>query len=97
MVGVLRAYLASVLPEAVRSATTRELEAALARISAVPLQRLVGLLDATDLIKFARDRATAERALAAGAEARRIVAGTNAALAAAAAAGAKAGTEAAAA
>jgi hypothetical protein len=97
MVGVLRAYRASVLPEAVRSATTRELEAALARISTVPLQRLVSLLDATDLIKFARDRATAERALAAGAEARRIVAGTNAALAAAAAVAAMAGTEAAAA
>jgi CBS domain-containing protein len=60
------------------------------RLPVVPGQRLLGVLDVTDLIKFARERSTAERAREIGAEARGIVADTNAALVAAAAAAAKA-------
>ena len=90
MVAVLRAYLASVVPAATRSATTRELADALRHVTVVPVQRLIGLLDATDLIKFARERATAPHAADIGAEARRIVTETSTAMDAAAAAAAAA-------
>ena len=90
MVRVLRTYLAATIPAALQSATTHELAASLQRLPVVPGQRLLGVLDATDLIKFARERSTAERAREIGAEARRIVADTNSALVAAAAAAAKA-------
>lgn len=88
MVAVLRAYLASVVPAASRSATTRELATALRRVTVIPVQRLIGLLDAADLLKFARERATAQHATEMGAEARRIVAETSKAIDAAAAAAA---------
>ena len=90
MVGVLRLYLASVVPDAAQSATTHELAGTLRRTTVVPVQRLIDLLDATDLIKFARERSTADRAREIGAGARRIVTETHAALEAAAAAEAKA-------
>lgn len=80
MVRVVRNYLASVLPAAARSATTHELAATLGTSSAVPAARLLAILDATDLLKFARDRATAERAVEIGAESRRIVQETAAGL-----------------
>ena len=93
MVRVLRTYLAATIPAALQSATTHELAASLQRLPVVPGQRLLGVLDATDLIKFARERSTAERAREIGAEARRIVADTNSALVAAAAAAAHPGVE----
>ena len=80
MVDVLRLYLASVVPVAAQSATTHELAVSLRQTTVAPVQRLIALLDATDLIKFARERSTAERAREIGAEARRIVAETNAAV-----------------
>lgn len=90
MVRVLRTYLAATIPAASQAATTHELADSLQRLPIVPGQRLLGVLDVTDLIKFARERSTAERAREIGAEARKIVADTNAALVAAAAAAAKA-------
>lgn len=90
MVRVLRAYLAATIPTASQSATTHELADSLQRLPVVPGQRLLGVLDATDLIKFARERSTVGRAREIGAESRKIVADTNAALVAAAAAAAKA-------
>jgi hypothetical protein len=89
MVGVARLYLARVLPLAARSATTQELATALRRTSLVPVQRLVDILGATDLIKFAQERSTADRAREIGAEARLIVRETHAAIATEAAAAAK--------
>lgn len=86
MVRVARTYLAAVVPLLARSATTRELAAALHRTSAVPGDRLISILDETDLLKFARRRASVERAVAIGTEARRIVNETAATLAAASAA-----------
>ncbi len=90
MIGVLRVYLASVIRIAVQSATTHELAMTLWRTTAIPVQRLIDVLDTTDLIKFARERSTAERAREIGTEARRIVTETNAALEAETAAAAKA-------
>jgi hypothetical protein len=83
MVAVMRAYLAAVVPLASRSATTHELAVALRHATVVPVQRMIALLDAADLIKFARERPTAERAIEIGAEARRIVAETDSAVEAA--------------
>lgn len=88
MVHVARTYLASAVPLLARSATTRELAVALHTPTAVPGDRLISILDETDLVKFAQERSTAERAVAIGAEARRIVNETAAALAAASAAAA---------
>lgn len=90
MVGVLRVYLAAVVPIAAQSATTHELAVTLRRAPVVPMQRLIDVLDTTDLIKFARERSTAERAREIGAEARRLVTETSAALDAEVAAAAKA-------
>lgn len=88
MTGVMRRYLVSVIPAIAASATTRELSAALARTNRVPGQRLLAILDETDLVKFARGRVTTGRAVEIGAEARSIVDETAAAQAAAAAAAA---------
>ena len=88
MVRVARTYLASTVPLLARSATTHELAVALHATTAVPGARLLSILDETDLVKFAQERSTAERAVAIGAEARRIVNETAAALAAASAAAA---------
>lgn len=90
MTGVMRVYLASVVPLAMRSATTHELATSLRRATTIPVQRLIDVLDATDLIKFARERSTADRAREIGAEARTIVSETNAALTAETVATAKA-------
>jgi hypothetical protein len=90
MVHVSRRYLAATVPAAAQSATTHELADSLQRSPIVPTQKLLDVLDATDLIKFARERSTAERAREIGVEARRIVAETNAAIEAASAAAAKA-------
>jgi hypothetical protein len=97
MVRVARTYLATVVPLLARSATTRELAAALHSTSAVPGDRLISILDETDLLKFARERSSVERAVAIGTEARRIVNETAAALAAASAAASAAAVSAAAA
>lgn len=83
MVAIVRRYLASVVPDATQSATTRELAFALRNSHIVPLRRLIDVLDATDLVKFARGRMTAERGREIGADARKIVTETNAALEAA--------------
>lgn len=88
MVRVARTYLASTVPLLARSATTRELALALHATASVPRDRLISILDETDLVKFAQERSTSERAVAIGAEARRIVNETAAALAAASAAAA---------
>lgn len=90
MIGVLRVYLATVIRIAAESATTHELAMTLLRTNAIPVQRLIDVLDATDLIKFARERSTAEGAKEIGTEARRIVSETDAALDAETAAAAKA-------
>ncbi len=86
MAAVMRVYLASVVPPAMRSATTHELAIRLRPANAVPLQRVIAVLDETDRIKFARERSTADRARDIGAEARAIVAAVNSALEAEAAA-----------
>jgi hypothetical protein len=88
MVETMRQYLVSTIPAVAASATTRELAAALRRGAGVPAQRLVAILDETDLVKFARARVNAERAIAIGTEARQIVSETAAAQAAAEAAAA---------
>jgi hypothetical protein len=80
MVRVLRVYLAATVPVAAQSATTHELADALQRSRVVPAQRLLDVLDATDLIKFARERSTAERAREIGGAARSIVADVNTAV-----------------
>lgn len=80
MVGVLRVYLANVVPAAAQSATTHELAVRLRHTAVMPVQRVIDLLGAADLIKFARERSTAQRAREIGAEARRIVVETSAAL-----------------
>jgi hypothetical protein len=90
MVQVLRRYLAATVPAAAQSATTHELADSLQRSAVVPTQSLIDLLDATDLIKFARERSTAERGREIGVAARRIVADTDTAVEAANAAAEKA-------
>ena len=90
MVRVVRVYLAATVPAAGQSATTHELADSLQRSPVVPTQRLLDVLDATDLIKFARERSTAERAREIGVQARRIVTDVNTALEAASEAAAKA-------
>jgi hypothetical protein len=80
MANVVRRYLASVVPAFAASATTREVAAALSSTTVVPAERLIAILDDTDLMKFARERSTAEHALAIGAESRRVVNETAAAV-----------------
>lgn len=80
MIAVVRVYLAAVVPAAAQSATTHELATTLRGTMVVPVQSLIDVLDATDLIKFAQQRSTAERATEIGTEARRIVTETNTAL-----------------
>jgi hypothetical protein len=72
MADVLRDYLAARYDNAPLSLTTGELTRALHR-DQVPLERLGRLLDAVDLIKFARRPVTREDALELGREARLIV------------------------
>lgn len=80
MVRVVRTYLASVVPVVSASNTTHELVVALKQNTVIPVQRLIGILDETDLMKFARERSTVERAVEIGAESRRIVGETAASL-----------------
>jgi hypothetical protein len=79
MVEVLRTYLSRSIPEAHPSLTTNELLIAVRENPFVPVNRLALVLADTDLVKFARRSATAERARELGAEARGIVAAVHAA------------------
>ena len=88
MARVMRTYLAATVPSAAQSATTHELADSLQRSPVVPTPLLIDVLDTTDLIKFARERSTAERAREIGVAARRIVADVNNAIEAANAASA---------
>lgn len=79
VVEVLRDYLATRYPKAPLSLTSTELLAALRGERAVPNDRLMRVLNETDLIKFARRPVTAERAHEIGREARALVAQEHAA------------------
>ncbi|MFI5243515.1 MAG: hypothetical protein ACHQRL_10945 [Gemmatimonadales bacterium] len=72
-VDVLREYLAERIPDATRSLTSTELLAALRADAPVPLPRLVPVLAAADLIKYADRPVTANRARELAAESRGIV------------------------
>lgn len=72
-VDVLREYLAARIPDAARSLTSTELLAALRADAPVPLPRLVPVLAAADLIKYADRPVTGERARELAAETRGIV------------------------
>lgn len=72
-VDVLREYLAERIPVAARSLTSTELLAALSADAPVPLPRLVPVLAAADLIKYADRPVTATRARELAAESRGIV------------------------
>jgi len=90
---VVRGYLSRVAPALHPSLTARELvdtTRTLPVAAAVPVDRLAALLGRTDLLKFAADRTSIDEARAMGAEARAIVAETDAALTAAAAESARA-------
>jgi signal transduction histidine kinase len=73
MTAVLREYLSRHFGAARRSATTRELSRALRHEQAVPLERVVTLLQRIDLLKFARDSMGRDEAGNAGVEARALV------------------------
>jgi hypothetical protein len=79
VVEVLRDYLAARYSSAPLSLTSTELLAALRGQRGVPNDRLMRVLNETDLIKFARRPVTAERAQEIGREARAIVAQEHAA------------------
>lgn len=72
-VDVLREYLAARIPEAARSLTSTELLAALRAEAPVPLARLVPVLAAADLIKYADSPVGASHARELASEARGIV------------------------
>lgn len=72
-VDVLREYLAARIPEAALSLTSTELLAVLQADAPVPLPRLVPVLTAADLIKYADRPVTANKAREIAAEARGIV------------------------
>ncbi|HKW11008.1 MAG TPA: hypothetical protein VJO33_11565 [Gemmatimonadaceae bacterium] len=74
VVEVLRDYLSARYAAARLSLTSTELNGALGNERAVPNERLVRVLNETDLIKFARRQITADRARELGREARAIVA-----------------------
>jgi hypothetical protein len=74
VVEVLRDYLAARYPSAPLSLTSTELLAALHDQRDVPNERLMRVLNETDLIKFAQRPVTADRAKEIGREARAIVA-----------------------
>jgi hypothetical protein len=75
-VDVLREYLAARIPEATLSLTSTELLAALRADAPVPLARLVPVLAAADLIKYADRPVTEARARELAAETRGIVEST---------------------
>lgn len=72
-VDVLREYLAARIPEAVLSLTSTELLAALRADAPIPLPRLVPVLAAADLIKYADRPVTESRARELAVEMRGIV------------------------
>jgi hypothetical protein len=79
-IDVLRDYLAARIPEAARSLTSTELLAALNADAPVPLPRLVPVLAAADLIKYADRPVTDARARELASETRGIVEATEAAV-----------------
>jgi hypothetical protein len=70
---VVRDYLAGRIATASLSLTTMELVEALRADARVPLERLQGVLEESDQVKFARARVTAERAVAVASDARQVV------------------------
>ncbi|MGZ8414307.1 MAG: hypothetical protein ACXW05_16385 [Gemmatirosa sp.] len=70
---IMREYLAARLPEATPSRTSSELRAALATRDEVPHARLAGLLETSDLVKFAAWPIGSAPAADAAREARRVV------------------------
>jgi len=72
-IDVLREYLSRRIPEAALSLTTTELLAALQADAPVPLPRLVPVLAAADLIKYANRPVTESRAIELAAETRGLV------------------------
>lgn len=76
MSDVLREYLYRLLPIAAPSLTTRELAIALRGAAMPPIapDRAIDLFERIDLLKFAAGRMSAESAMAAGADARAIIA-----------------------
>jgi hypothetical protein len=75
-IDVLREYLAARIPEAARSLTSTELLAALRADAPVPLPRLVPVLAAADLIKYADRPVTEARARELASETRGVVEST---------------------
>ena len=70
---VVRDYLAGRIATASLSLTTMELVEALRADARVPLERLQGVLEESDQVKFARARVSAERAVAVASDARQVV------------------------
>ncbi|HEY2896990.1 MAG TPA: hypothetical protein VGJ12_07625 [Gemmatimonadaceae bacterium] len=79
-IDVLREYLAARIPEAALSLTSTELLTALRADAPVPLPRLVPVLAAADLIKYANRPVTDMRARELASETRAIVESTEAAV-----------------
>ena len=73
MVDVLRAYLAARMPSVPLSLTSSEILTATQGAPTVPHERLMRVLNETDLVKFAQRPVTADRAHELGREARAIV------------------------
>ncbi|HEY9479567.1 MAG TPA: hypothetical protein VIP79_05740 [Gemmatimonadaceae bacterium] len=79
-VDVMRDYLAARLSEAPRSLTSTELLHAASSRAEVDIPRLASLVAESDLIKFARERVSPQRARELGLEARALVDGVEAAV-----------------
>ena len=79
-IDVLREYLAARIPEAALSLTSTELVSVLDRDAPVPLPRLVPVLAAADLIKYANRPVSDVRARELASETRAIVESTEAAV-----------------
>jgi|HubBroStandDraft_6_1064221.scaffolds.fasta_scaffold84155_2 hypothetical protein len=77
---VVRDYLAGRIATASLSLTTMELVEALRADARVPLERLQGVLEESDQVKFARARVSAERAVAVASDARQVVEETDTAV-----------------
>jgi hypothetical protein len=77
---VVRDYLAGRIATASLSLTTLELVEALRADARVPLERLQGVLEESDQVKFARARVSAERAAAVASDARQVVEETDTAV-----------------
>jgi hypothetical protein len=77
---VVRDYLAGRIARAALSLTTLELIDALRDDARVPLDRLRGVLDESDQVKFARAKVSAERAVQVASDAREVVEETDTAV-----------------